>query len=736
MAYDGLELIDVGPLDDLNTGRTLGPYYDQPPQVNPYGIGSSTVSTPPADQFDTLQTLNNQPIISPKFHQDQLYSLPHGQNETGGFTFNQYDAAQQQAGASHGIPSDLARTTLPPGMILSGSATTPPSVSLLPGTTPDQFQTQAQAHGATGVSMERKCRVGKLRTRCHYTCGCRETYYQRRSEDGLCSKCRKNKSGACAVTQAAVPTGNVLAFKQNLTGGNGVDAHDHAPSISTDYRVQTGLQRQIGPSPRIYGQDGAALNIYDLHELQDEGQRTGIFGEDGMTPPPWSKQNATRPSAGHGALQSLTSPGRGLSTTLTAMQPDAASQSGNVRTVQPGPAVTGLTTAAAATNTPSAQAAAAPEEDDTSAWKHVFEDAGAAKQHLYGDDSDEKILFPLENDSVDEVKQKELEGELSQMMFDSLLHEPAAPPQHWTEDEKAKYLEGQRWAMEWIKRHLQSEEDVANACARVKLVVHSAVDQHENGIPRNQLKPRLRTTKSGFSLEAGLKCLDRVRIMIDAVRDHKYVAKDVLTIDNLVDLARAPAAYLDRKLSNRKSNHQKTVDAKAGQDLRKQGGLGDGDTAEESMKEGKHEAFASSLRERIRATEATHSEEDAIHPQQATMQSNREAPPAQADIGNATIAKTAPGQSFAAQGPNVYQESASSAIDPRLEMVAPAQQEELTPPHFNMLGKRKRSTDDAGSGKDAPKHQRTATNSTSFDGTIAHASSTEPDAGANASADE
>jgi len=78
------------------------------------------------------------------------------------------------------------------------------------------------------------------------------------------------------------------------------------------------------------------------------------------------------------------------------------------------------------------------------------------------------------------------------------------------------------------------------------------MDLHEHGISRNELKKRLQTTKSGCSLEIGLACLERVYVMIARVRDNKYIAKNVLSVDRLVDLARAPVAYLKKKVDNKK----------------------------------------------------------------------------------------------------------------------------------------------------------------------------------------
>ncbi|KAK5115591.1 hypothetical protein LTR85_009762 [Meristemomyces frigidus] len=167
-----------------------------------------------------------------------------------------------------------------------------------------------------------------------------------------------------------------------------------------------------------------------------------------------------------------------------------------------------------------------------------------------------KLQLPNDNiTQLDNIRHHQL----SEEVFDAILHEPASAPMHLSEGDVSRYNEKQEKAYQQCKEYLSTETGVIDARACSNRVVYAAKHLHLHGIPEIELKARKKTTKTGYTIDSESTCLGRIQKMIALIKDNKRIALDILKglFCPLDDFARAPDDYAERKMVNFNVNKNK-----------------------------------------------------------------------------------------------------------------------------------------------------------------------------------
>ena len=217
-------------------------------------------------------------------------------------------------------------------------------------------------------------------------------------------------------------------------------------------------------------------------------------------------------------------------------------------------------------------------------WAASITSVSDAKEQLLGREV-EYYEIDFKNDDVDEVEHSRMQ-ELSEVIFNNLLHASPSPPDSLEDKKKAAYIKSQSNALKKCKVLMKTAERVKDASSRCMLAVEAAVKLHRDGIPTYELdqddevedsaleqvppRKRKRSLKfSGYYINFSSKCSDRIIEMAGFVRDNKLVARDVLTGQAMDSFARAPSPFAKRKQGNLKSNTTKAKYHKGGQEAEK-----------------------------------------------------------------------------------------------------------------------------------------------------------------------
>ena len=204
-------------------------------------------------------------------------------------------------------------------------------------------------------------------------------------------------------------------------------------------------------------------------------------------------------------------------------------------------------------------------------WDPTITSFADAKKQLYENDlAFREVHIP--NDDVQDVEHNSL-LELSKIMFDDLLQDPAETPQKVKAASQGKYRAHQKDAHEGCKAPMATNEGISHAAACCMHVVEAAVGFHNEGVPTNAFaqseeatssattsKPNCRRvlkTKSGYTIDVAPACSERILNMIAYVPVNRLVAKDVLNDREIHDFARAPFAFLNRKQTDFDGNELK-----------------------------------------------------------------------------------------------------------------------------------------------------------------------------------
>jgi hypothetical protein len=178
----------------------------------------------------------------------------------------------------------------------------------------------------------------------------------------------------------------------------------------------------------------------------------------------------------------------------------------------------------------------------------------AARQVLANvDNPSDYVLLGIADDDSFQVKVHEV-GHYAARLFEALTTDVVAPPETFSNFQKAYFRDHQGATMNSIFRMLNDEP--VKSEGRVLLVIEQVIELHKTGIPRSVLE-RINVNNHSYKFETGMKCSERLERIITVAKQDKYVAYDILFDRNIPDLVRSPSAYAKRKVDNCRMNGRK-----------------------------------------------------------------------------------------------------------------------------------------------------------------------------------
>ncbi|KAI5363268.1 hypothetical protein Slin15195_G106520 [Septoria linicola] len=146
---------------------------------------------------------------------------------------------------------------------------------------------------------------------------------------------------------------------------------------------------------------------------------------------------------------------------------------------------------------------------------------------------------------------------LQQMMLEAIATEPGAdatPGYLRSGEERRSFAEKNRYQYDIVLKQMADLED-SSTC--ICLLIQCALDLHDRGegIPINDvnlLGQPIEDTSAKVQLYSRLLIIffQRVTLLIDIVKKYKWVAKDVVTNTNILEMVVSPRQYLSTKLND------------------------------------------------------------------------------------------------------------------------------------------------------------------------------------------
>lgn len=168
----------------------------------------------------------------------------------------------------------------------------------------------------------------------------------------------------------------------------------------------------------------------------------------------------------------------------------------------------------------------------------------------------DKLQTPdVENDDARSIREGHL-VHLGEDMLQALVHQPAPPPNELSRGQKDYYWKQQQRTMRKIQKSVSTISGRKIAEGRILVLLDEAINCHIVGLPAKDFKAGP-VRKTGYKSLINLTCGERIAKMISCVQQNKMVSLDVLIGSGFEHLIRNPDHYLERKLTNLRSNAKK-----------------------------------------------------------------------------------------------------------------------------------------------------------------------------------
>ena len=198
---------------------------------------------------------------------------------------------------------------------------------------------------------------------------------------------------------------------------------------------------------------------------------------------------------------------------------------------------------------------AGPTAQQPPPYRRLHPDVAAAQTHLFPPDQTDPLVSVAPEDDDAERILSNLHTHAANL-YAALFHPPGPPPSTFSDEHKDYYTSHQTNAHTNILNHLTL--DPAESEARILVLLNTLTSIHTAGVP--SLVINRKTHRQGYMFEHHGVCSNRLRIVMEAIKQDKYVATDVLHGNGVEDLCRSPNRYLRRKQENSRVNAKKAMD--------------------------------------------------------------------------------------------------------------------------------------------------------------------------------